>query len=136
MQPCGIPAPSSQNPCGSRFQRDPIVLAFFWRFGFAYADNAGRWVRIGRRRSQAGPLTTEGGDPSTNGDATADPGLAERKLFVTSKLAGQLVDQLERLERELDDDLPLDREQLRGQVDDIVMLAAVLQDELGELALP
>ena len=62
--------------------------------------------------------------------------IAARKLFVTSKLAGQLLDQLERLKRELDDDLRLDRERLSGQVDEIVMLAAVLHDELGELELP
>jgi hypothetical protein len=38
------------------------------------------------------------------GHATADPGLAERKLFVASKLSGQLVDQLDRLECELADE--------------------------------
>jgi hypothetical protein len=71
-----------------------------------------------------------------NATAESRSEIAARKLFVTSKLAGQLLDQLERLKRELDDDLRLDRERLSGQVDEIVMVAAVLHDELGELELP
>ena len=50
-------------------------------------------------------------------------------------LAARLLDQLEDLERTLLDG-PLEREPLRGRVDDLVQLAVVLHDELGELEVP
>ena len=66
-------------------------------------------------------------------DATSGRGLAERKLYVATKLAGQLVDHLDRLAQELRGELSGSREQLCGQVDDLVVLATVLHDELREV---
>jgi hypothetical protein len=40
---------STQNPCGSSFRRDPVKVAFNWRFDFAFGDN-GAEVEPGRIR--------------------------------------------------------------------------------------
>jgi hypothetical protein len=68
------------------------------------------------------------------GNSTADlpVDLARRRLHVTTKLAGSLVDELEQLERDLRAGAP-DRARLRGQVDDLAMLATVVLDELVAL---
>ena len=61
--------------------------------------------------------------------------LAARRLYITTRLANELVDELDQLERQLLGGL-LDQARLRGRVDDIARLACAVHDELAELELP
>ena len=80
--------------------------------------------RRARRESGAAgttrPPATEGGDPSMTAHATAElpRDLAARRLYITTRLANELVDELDQLERQLLGGL-LDQARLRGRVDDI-----------------
>ena len=57
--------------------------------------------------------------------------IARRRVFIATRFAGDLVDELEQLERDLQG--PLDQDRRRGQVDDRTRLACVLHDELNAL---